>query len=225
MCQSKNLLRKGKGKHDMPWVRLTFFFLWRPRVPHHFHGDSIPSIYSEHFWSSRDPGSSPPVTEVKWHTTSRWAGHSTLLYLPPGDGTGQPPHRAGSSSGGGLASPSLPGTPSPWHHPGKWANLPRSQTGLLLNIAPWYTVLWSPLKHTNSRQETLCRNGEPQVHGVTLANYFGINLKEWSNSLSIFTLWNHVSTLWSGLHTFLFKYHLKKKKKEPKSFKSNLEFN
>lgn len=59
MCQSKNLLRKGKGKHDMPWVRLTFFFLWRPRVPHHFHGDSIPSIYSEHFWSSRDPGSSP----------------------------------------------------------------------------------------------------------------------------------------------------------------------
>ena len=201
----------------------VFLSVKRPRVPHHFHGDSTPSIYSEHFSSSRDPGSFPhPSGEVAQYIQR--AGHTKLLCLPLGGGQDSPASSQGLLRWG--SSITFP------HRDTFTMASPREMKPIFhvpkLDFPQYCSlehVLWSPLRHTNSWQETLRRKGDPQVHRVTLANYFGISLKQWSNSFSMSTLWNHVSTLWSGLHTFLFKYHFKKKKKkEPKGFKSNLKF-
>lgn len=147
----------------------------------------------------------PPLSlRLKQHATPCWAGHIELHYLLLGDETGPLPNPGRSSSGGGLPSPSLAGTPSQWYHPGRW-----HQSSPFPNCTfPQYCSLVHRAVKAGQVHKLTARGsirlGEPQVHSVTLLNYFGIKLKEWSNSFSIFTLCNQVSPLPFGQSYVLF---------------------
>ena len=145
-----------------------------------------------------------------------------LHYLPKLWNRAAPSLRC--SSGGSLMSPSL-GHFHDGSTQGDEADLLPSQTALSLKSTPGYTALWSQFKHMESVQETVPRLGKLQVHSVMLLNYLGSEVKQCPNSVSLLPAIKFLlSTLWSGLCTFLFKYQLKKKKRRRGSSKSNLKF-
>lgn len=178
MCQSKNLLsKKRKREKWFATCKVNIFLLHlKTKSAPSFSWWSIPNIHSEPFYPSRGPSPSP-IPEAKQHATPCWAGHIELHYLLLGDETGQLPNPVRSSSGGGLPSPSLAGTPSQWYHPGRW-----HQSSPFPNCTfPQYCPLVHRAVKAGQVHKLTARGsirlGEPQVHSVTLLNYFGIKLK------------------------------------------------
>lgn len=149
------------------------------------------------------------------HTMPWWAGHTKSLYLPRGDDRGQLPHWTRSSSDGGECHlPSLGHLPNGTPQGDEGYRSPSPHCALPRCCRLAHKAVESA-KCTNSLQEALCRSGEGQVHRVRLLNQLGIKLKQWPNSLYLYSLqWSLSSTFWSGLCTFLFKYQFKEKKKK-----------